>query len=561
MDFKSYITKIKEHLDSMTEEEIKSWVLSQARVVKEEERQAFLESLTGEKSINMPLGIEEIYNWCRQIEEGSLYFETEQEEYYEEWGREANYRTLYHDSQDILSTLDKAIETGRQLVMNGDYETAASLLDRICSLEFFCKSKEEWWGDDEELLTLEDVAENLSPVDFRELSMMLLYSSYQCCNESKRLETLYRYLTWEICKSVKMTDVFAFGPEELPDTDIFMQEWHTYLQDIPEDRAAELLVDACIYLGGEDKLQETAKKTAVIHPMLYKVCCENRFEAGDWAGCIRLGKEAAEALNVDKEIRGEIAHISVLAADKIKDEMMQKEFCKAAFFSKPDCYHLFRLYAQNDKKLLDEARERLEHIPAASFCGNARAHNMQHKETTVSESTLKEVFNFMLGDYDAAWYKCQSEHDYLGWSGSFKADFIILMLVLLKDDNGRKSKADEAILDDLKYRLHYPDYEDIPFEEALGYWKKGYRLSETQKNQCRDWMLNEIDKRTEAVVGGGYRYSYHKAAELIVVMGEILEENGSVNGMRMLIDKYKQIHSRKRAFRQEIEELSKSFTI
>ena len=73
-----------------------------------------------------------------------------------------------------------------------------------------------------------------------------------------------------------------------------------------------------------------------------------------------------------------------------------------------------------------------------------------------------------------------------------------------------------------------------------------------------DRRQNFLDnlERTEAIVGGGYRNSYHKAAELIVVFGGILEENGELGAMRRLVDHYKQIHSRKRAFRTKIDELS-----
>ena len=44
-----------------------------------------------------------------------------------------------------------------------------------------------------------------------------------------------------------MTDVFAFGPEPLPGTAEFMENWHAYLSHTPGDRAAELLADAFIW--------------------------------------------------------------------------------------------------------------------------------------------------------------------------------------------------------------------------------------------------------------------------------------------------------------------------
>ncbi len=69
------------------------------------------------------------------------------------------------------------------------------------------------------------------------------------------------------------------------------------------------------------------------------------------------------------------------------------------------------------------------------------------------------------------------------------------------------------------------------------------------------WIKKEVDKRTEAVVGGGYRKSYYKAAALITALGETLESNGKVNGKMVTIEHYKKLHSRKRAFKAEIEML------
>jgi len=68
--------------------------------------------------------------------------------------------------------------------------------------------------------------------------------------------------------------------------------------------------------------------------------------------------------------------------------------------------------------------------------------------------------------------------------------------------------------------------------------RRGLAYMCSYRKRGQQWMLEEVDKRTEAVVGGGYRHSYHKAAEMIVVMEEILEENGEINGAEGLIEKY-----------------------
>ena len=60
-----------------------------------------------------------------------------------------------------------------------------------------------------------------------------------------------------------------------------------------------------------------------------------------------------------------------------------------------------------------------------------------------------------------------------------------------------------------------------------------------------------MDKRAEAIAGGGYRKSYYKAAVLVTALGETMESNGKLNGRRALIDRYVKLNPGKRAFKGE----------
>ncbi len=307
MDFKQYMTEIEKQLDSMTGKQMRNWILTQARVVDEDQRQNFLDNLSGKKPEVLPLSIEEIDAWCEQVEDGTLYFETEQEEYYEEGCWDSDWRTIYYDTFDILPYLTKAFEICQKLVRTGEYGNAYVLLDRLCRLEFYTDFDEENCFGDEEPLTLEKLAEEgMLTVDFAKLSQNLLYTCYQSTIGEERIRKLYEYLAWGMCGEVKMTDVFAYGPESLSGTSEFMEDWHAYLSHTPGDRAAELLSDACIYLGGEEKLRQTAAEAVDTHPRLYMFCCQRRMEAEDWKNCVSVGQTAVETIDVSKEIRGRL---------------------------------------------------------------------------------------------------------------------------------------------------------------------------------------------------------------------------------------------------------------
>ncbi|HCS10748.1 MAG TPA: hypothetical protein DIV40_04755 [Clostridiales bacterium] len=98
--------------------------------------------------------------------------------------------------------------------------------------------------------------------------------------------------------------------------------------------------------------------------------------------------------------------------------------------------------------------------------------------------------------------------------------------------------------------------EDVDFLDLFFYWREKQTLTEDQYEKYISWLKNEIDKRTEGVVGGGYRNSYYKAAVLIASLGETLESNGIANGRTRTIEHYRKLHSRKRAFKAEFELLN-----
>ena len=112
------------------------------------------------------------------------------------------------------------------------------------------------------------------------------------------------------------------------------------------------------------------------------------------------------------------------------------------------------------------------------------------------------------------------------------------------------------MLSDMKYRMGFAGSEGETFSDYIRAWRMSENIPEEEKEKYIQWLKKEIDRRTEHVVGGGYRKSYFKAAKLVVLLGEILEERGEADGMRKLIEYYKKKHTRKRAFKSEIEELA-----
>lgn len=215
---------------------------------------------------------------------------------------------------------------------------------------------------------------------------------------------------------------------------------------------------------------------------------------------------------------------------------------------------MLRLYKLKDKPVIAEALERVNSIKAAPFSGNKNS--IEQRETEIADEEQKMIYRFLLGNYKEILQICQKNESYLGWSFDIKGIIVPLLMLCLKKDKKEKTKAENALIKDVECKIQFKSMENESFEEYLSLWKSAVDMSVEDKQKYLDWLSIEVDKRTENVVGGGHRHSYHKAAELIVLLGAIREERGEVNAMFKLVEHYKKLHSRKRAFRAEIDELT-----
>lgn len=107
----------------------------------------------------------------------------------------------------------------------------------------------------------------------------------------------------------------------------------------------------------------------------------------------------------------------------------------------------------------------------------------------------------------------------------------------------------------LYYRINYFNDDDKNLVERFFIWKDKIKITSEQYEKYITWLQSEVDKRTNAVVGRGFRGSYYKAAVLIAALGETMESYGNVGAKINIIDHYKKIYSRKRVFKSEIETL------
>ena len=133
-----YIQQITEQLNKMSEEQKNQWILSQAKLCKENERQGFLQSLTGEKKVAYMPTRREIEEFCRKVENREIYLEYETRYYeFDDDGRYMDdWKRWHNDPFGAMPFLDSVLMGCHDLLILGEYEIAADILDKVCRLEF-----------------------------------------------------------------------------------------------------------------------------------------------------------------------------------------------------------------------------------------------------------------------------------------------------------------------------------------------------------------------------------------------------------------------------------------
>lgn len=350
-----------------------------------------------------------------------------------------------------------------------------------------------------------------------------------------------------------MEDFFIVGPEEVVGIDVFMEEWITFLKCEDGDLAANLLFEACILQGGIKKLCDVAREMVHKHPILYLKSCEYLINEKREVECEKLGLEAIELLSEELIIRGKVADLTAKAAEKLGHKEVVWQCYKVAFQSESTLNHYLRLFEiENYNGILDIETIKLKTIPEKAFMEFGNINN-QMKANHISLEN-KKLLQFFNGEFDFIYEECKKDKTYLGWSNNIKG-VIVPLFILFLDQNKSFSNVGEKLIDGIKYRLNYSDDGGKSFFERFLIWKDKIKITSDQYEKYISWLKSEVDKRTDAVVGGGFRGSYYKAAMLISSLGETIESQGNAGAKINIIEHYKKIHSKKRAFKAEFEDL------
>jgi len=213
MTYREFLNLTDEKVKNMSEREKTDWIRELARKQKEHQWDDFLPSFDDktQKTLSENEQINKINDFLRKVEEGDIYFDSEEEEYYDDGCWERDFRTIYLDSAEIGKQLSQAFDLAEILLMNKQYKQAAELYERLTIISVDVVGD---FGEYDPLDLNDMVCEELLYVNLKTIALNLLYSQYQCLADKNRAGRFVEYFKRKIFHGVRFDEVFTVGPEE-----------------------------------------------------------------------------------------------------------------------------------------------------------------------------------------------------------------------------------------------------------------------------------------------------------------------------------------------------------
>lgn len=320
-------------------------------------------------------------------------------------------------------------------------------------------------------LGLEEIVnKELVILNLKQIALNSMYAKYQITKGEERTAKLYQYFSWDMCKNLKVEEIFTIGPEELKGIGQFMEEWITFLKNMDGDMAGSLLLEACMYQGGIDFLCKVATEESLRHPILYKYACEYLLSKNECIKCEELGMRAIDVLHEHLIIRGEIAALTAKAVEYLEHSAIIRECYEAAFYSKSILNNYLRLFKlPNYQKITDKAAKYAKTLPEESMC--RLYHNNKQMIANSLSKEHKNIIRFFNGGFDYIYEYCKNDETILGWSTSPKGIFVPLFILLLDKDN-EITKAGQQLLNGIICRLGFIEDDGESMSEQFLSWKR-----------------------------------------------------------------------------------------
>lgn len=488
------------------------------------------------QSINLgdlDITIEKIEEQFDLINVGELHFHSETYETgdYDYFGDD--YETRYYDSENVSNIILNAYNLASLLITKKDYRNARKILDLIVFTNYSVLE-----DDSNDILDYEIndiVSYELVNLDINKICLTLLFITILISD--KKLEEIYNYYKLYTFKNIKLEDSFSLGLEKIKDLDIFLQNWIQFLSQKSDDISFNLLINSLGY-SNYDNYKKVIEMNKVTHPKLCILILKKIYDLKKYKEVIEICESIIN--DVDDCIRRDIALLIAESYKKFDSDFDISQCLYIAFEASHSISDLIRIINNDYLVKYKEEIGNIKEDPYKNLDSNAVV-----------------LFCYFLGEFDDFFDFFKDDRGYLGWTYSNMNTYVKLVAFLLCNSNETEIKKklassiciDIGIIDD--YNLYNADERGIECFKILNVWKKHFTISDEIKQNYISWLKETVAKRVDAIVSNRHRGSYHKAAFLVCVLDECLN-NLNIKNKGETIAFYEKNYLRYTAFKKEI---------
>ncbi|MFX0095419.1 MAG: hypothetical protein ACFFBD_27030 [Candidatus Hodarchaeota archaeon] len=540
LSYKDFMNQLRRRLEGYSREELYRIFVEWAKKLPSAERITFLAELVPPEPYSKRVSTTNrkeiltiVQDFAEEVKSG-LYCRGE-EEYYDDYGGYGGYEEFwdpedqYFDEawvEEAKAFFDHALDALR----NKDYQLATEIYTILVDLLVNYTDN----------LPGSAYITEIGKLGINEMYSCYLRATYLSSPSDERPAKLLgvtHLLQWKIGDQVNLQSMLnaEFG--------LFLLRWIDVLKTKKDQYAKYLLREALTLSGGVQALAKFAQEAGHQHPELFL----------DWIRLLEQEKKYQEMITAAREgltivskthatKRAEIAETLAQAGLQLEKLDIQYEGWQLAVASEVTLSRLLSLLeiAEQQGILQEERTRAINIVQHASF-----------SETLVVQTYL------LTGHYKAAFDLCKNKGP-VGWT--YGTNCKVLVIPFLLKVLAKECKTCTNVVMLWEWALKAGDGFGLSISPVMQRYGKAMekvicsiKFAEKEKETYLRWCKQETDKRVDAIVGNKYRKSYHKAARLLVAMGEILMAQGQKQAAKNLIQHYQQKYPRHVAFKRELE--------
>lgn len=544
-----FIKRVEAILSELSHGELKRRLLSHARELPASRREAFFELLESrpEDRTQATNLLSEIETFVKELESGA---------YFEGWGwdRDLEEERAFGDDS-WAPTMDGLFAEAAKTFLAGEWSVAAPAYGRLlASLDL------------EEAFSGSEYPEEMLDTDLREARARYFRALYEATPPSERAATLRDALedlgseAWADFDLAAMADAHETPLTEL---ESFLPPWIATLEAMElageyEDRhRVRVLAEATIQAEGTEGLARLARMHGDRHPLLYERWLDELMRANLLEEALDAAQEGAER-TIEAFAAARLADRFAELAGKLNRPDSEELGRRLAWRKRPDGNRFLRLHQS-----LRTRDPGAQHLAAAEL----KAEDSDEYQLPAS---LGAMLRLLAEDLDLL-LVATAKASPLGWSygrsmGGALVPFLLVgasgvdalpgnpMLTALWRELASRdlhSSADAWLSED---EVREPGLSWEPLLMAAIARKLATPESRTKAlNASREAAM----RRIEAIVSGGHRKAYNRAAMLAVAVSEAMRVMGDRAGASAWLAQVRTTFPRHSAFKRELESAAK----